>query len=150
MRAVIQRVTKAKLTIDKNITRNIGNGLLVLSSFEDSDNLDDLKWISGKIVRLRIFKDELGIMNKSVQEIKGQIMVVSQFTLHASTKRGNRPYYIRASKPKIAIPLYEKFLSVICADFGNSISSGEFGTDMQIELVNDGPVTIILDSKNKE
>jgi D-aminoacyl-tRNA deacylase len=150
MRAVIQRVERASVQINNSITRNINKGLAILVGFEDSDNNEDIEWLTGKILRLRIFDDENGIMNKSVVEINGEIMVVSQFTLHASTKKGNRPSYIKASKPDIAIPLYEKFLKSIKENFQNNLVTGEFGAVMKVNLINDGPVTITIDTKNKE
>ena len=150
MRAVIQRVLNASVTINKKENRSIENGLLVLIGIEDSDTDEDVEWLSGKIVRLRIFADEEGVMNKSVHEINGNILLVSQFTLHASTKKGNRPSYIRASKPEFAIPMYEKVKVQLVKDLGKEIVTGEFGADMQISLINDGPVTIVIDSKNKE
>jgi D-aminoacyl-tRNA deacylase len=150
MRAVIQRVERASVLINNSITRKINKGLVILVGFEDSDNNEDIDWLTGKIIRLRIFDDENGIMNKSVDEINGEIMVVSQFTLHASTKKGNRPSYIRASKPDIAIPMYELFLKSIKENFKNNLITGEFGANMKIDLLNDGPVTILIDTKNKE
>lgn len=150
MRAVIQRVERASVLINNSITRNINKGLVILVGFEDADNTEDIEWLTGKIIRLRIFDDENGIMNKSVVEIDGEIMVVSQFTLHASTKKGNRPSYIRASKPEIAIPLYGQFLKSIKENFKNNFVTGEFGADMKVNLINDGPVTITIDTKNKE
>ena len=150
MRAVIQRVLNASVTIEKKETRSIENGLLVLIGIEDSDTDEDVEWLCGKIVRLRIFADDEGVMNKSVQEINGNILLVSQFTLHASTKKGNRPSYIRASKPEVAIPMYDKTKVQLVRDLGKEIVTGEFGADMQITLINDGPVTIVIDSKNKE
>ncbi len=150
MRAVIQRVTKASVTIDNKIHSQIGNGLLVLLGIEDADTDEDIEWLSGKIINLRIFNDEDDVMNVSVKDKDGDILVVSQFTLHASTKKGNRPSYIKASKPDIAIPLYEKILQQLSADLGKNIYSGKFGADMKVELLNDGPVTIVIDTKNKE
>lgn len=150
MRAVIQRVSNALVKVDGAITGQIQQGLLVLVGIEDSDDQDDLEWLSGKIVNLRIFNDEEGVMNKSVKDIEGGVLVVSQFTLHAATKKGNRPSYIRASKPEIAVPLYEQFKQQLTADLGKEIHSGIFGADMKVELLNDGPVTIIIDTKNKE
>ena len=150
MRAVIQRVSQASVTIGDLTNGSIQRGLLVLLAVEESDGGDDIEWLSGKIVRLRIFNDEAGVMNHSVQEIDGEILLVSQFTLFASTKKGNRPSYIRSARPEIAIPLYEKFIAKLTADFGKSIQTGEFGADMKISLINDGPVTIIIDSKNRE
>ncbi len=150
MRAVIQRVSKASVTIDGKINSQIGNGLLVLLGIEDADTTEDLEWLSGKIVNLRIFDDADGVMNESVIDKKGDIILVSQFTLHASTKKGNRPSYIKASKPDIAIPLYEKMIEQLSADLGKQIGTGIFGADMKVELLNDGPVTIVIDTKNKE
>ena len=150
MRAVIQRVTKASVTIDGNIHSSIDNGLLVLLGIEDADNDEDIQWLSAKIVSLRIFNDENGVMNVSVKDINGDILVVSQFTLHASTKKGNRPSYIRASKPDFAIPIYEKFITQLNNDFEKPVYTGVFGADMKVDLCNDGPVTIIIDTKNKE
>ena len=150
MRAVIQRVTKASVTIHGNIHSQIGRGLLVLLGIEDADSYEDIEWLSAKIVNLRIFNDEQGVMNVSVKEINGDILIVSQFTLHASTKKGNRPSYIRASKPEFAIPLYNKVKKHLAADLGKPVFSGEFGADMQVELLNDGPVTIVIDTKLRE
>ena len=150
MRAVIQRVTQASVEINANRTEQIGKGLLVFLGIEDNDGNDDIEWLSGKIARLRIFDDTTGVMNLSVQETGGQIMVISQFTLHASTRKGNRPSYIRAAKPDISIPLYEKFIRQLLLDSGSTIFTGEFGANMQVSLINDGPVTIIIDTRNKE
>lgn len=150
MRAVIQRVAKASVTVDGKITGEIKTGLLVLLGIEDADGEDDIKWLSAKMVALRIFNDENGVMNKSVQEVEGDILLISQFTLHASTKKGNRPSYIRASKPNVAIPLYEKMIQQLETDLGKKIATGIFGADMKVELLNDGPVTIVIDTKNKE
>lgn len=150
MRAVIQRVTKASVTIDGKIHSQIGNGLLVLLGIEDADTGEDIQWLSGKIVNLRIFDDADGVMNESVRDKNGDVILVSQFTLHASTKKGNRPSYIKASKPEVAIPLYEKMIQQLSADLGKPVGSGSFGADMKVELLNDGPVTILIDSKNKE
>jgi D-aminoacyl-tRNA deacylase len=150
MRAVIQRVSKASVTIDGKINSQIGNGLLVLLGIEDADTAEDIEWLSGKIVNLRIFDDADGVMNESVMDKKGEIILVSQFTLHASTKKGNRPSYIQASKPEIAVPLYEKMIQQLSIDLGKNIGTGIFGADMKVELLNDGPVTIVIDSKNKE
>lgn len=150
MRAVIQRVLHSKITINKSIERSIGSGLVVLVGIEDADNEEDINWLCAKIVHLRIFDDAEGVMNKSVQDIDGDILLVSQFTLHASTKKGNRPSYIKASKPDFAIPLYEKMKVQLTKEFCKDIVTGEFGANMQIALVNDGPVTIIIDTKNKE
>lgn len=150
MRAVIQRVTRANVTIDGKIYGAIENGLLVLLGIEDADTFDDIEWLSSKIVNLRIFNDANGVMNISIKEIDGNILLISQFTLHASTKKGNRPSYIRASKPNVAIPLYEKMIQQLSRDLGKIIKTGIFGADMKVELLNDGPVTIVIDSKNKE
>jgi D-aminoacyl-tRNA deacylase len=150
MRAVIQRVSKASVTIDGKIHSQIGNGLLVLLGIEDADTTDDIEWLSGKIVNLRIFADADGVMNESVIDKKGEMILVSQFTLHASTKKGNRPSYIKASKPDTAVPLYEKMIQQLSADLGKEIGTGIFGADMKVELLNDGPVTIVIDTKNKE
>lgn len=150
MRTVIQRVLSASVSIEGNIKSGIKKGLLILVGIEDNDTIEDINWLTKKICNLRIFDDEAGVMNKSIIEIEGQILVVSQFTLHASTKKGNRPSYIRASKPDIAIPLYSLFCKELSACLGNAIETGEFGADMKVELINDGPVTIIIDTKNKE
>ncbi|MDM1367339.1 D-aminoacyl-tRNA deacylase [Myroides marinus] len=150
MRVVIQRVTKASVTVEGNVISKIGQGLLVLVGVEDVDTVQDIEWLSGKIVNLRIFEDENGVMNKSVKEVEGEVLLVSQFTLHASTKKGNRPSYIKASKPDFAIPMYEKFIKQLEQDLDKSIQTGEFGADMKVELLNDGPVTIVIDSQNKE
>jgi D-tyrosyl-tRNA(Tyr) deacylase len=150
MRAVIQRVTKASVTIDGKIHGRIENGLLVLMGIEDADTDEDIEWLSSKIVNLRIFNDEMGIMNISVKDKGGNILLISQFTLHASTKKGNRPSYIKASKPGIAIPIYEKMIQQLSIDLGKEIQTGIFGADMKVELLNDGPVTIVIDTKNKE
>jgi D-tyrosyl-tRNA(Tyr) deacylase len=150
MRAVIQRVTQASVKINNKRTEQIGKGLLIFLGIEEPDGNDDIEWLSGKVTRLRIFNDNSGIMNLSVLETGGQIMVISQFTLHASTRKGNRPSYIRAAKPEIAIPLYEKFISQLSSDSGGTIYTGEFGADMKVSLINDGPVTIIIDTRNKE
>jgi len=150
MRAVIQRVSRASVTINGNVHSQIGNGLLVLLGIEDADTNEDIGWLSGKIVNLRIFDDTNGVMNVSIKETGGDILLVSQFTLHASTKKGNRPSYIRASKPDFAIPMYEKMIQQLSEDLGKNVSTGEFGADMKVELLNDGPVTIVVDTKNKE
>jgi D-tyrosyl-tRNA(Tyr) deacylase len=150
MRVVIQRVTEASVIIDNAENRRIDKGLLILLGIEDSDNEEDIEWLCGKIARLRIFRDEQDVMNLSVTDVSGQIMVISQFTLHASTKKGNRPSYIRASKPETAIPLYENFLKTLQKEIATAIVSGEFGAYMQVSMINDGPVTIIIDSKNRE
>ena len=150
MRAVIQRVSKASVTIDNKIYSQIKNGLLVLVGIEDADTAEDGEWLSGKIVNLRIFNDDNGVMNVSVKDFNGDILAVSQFTLHASTKKGNRPSYIKASKPEFAIPMYEKFIQQLSNDLAKSVATGVFGADMKVELLNDGPVTIVIDTKNKE
>jgi len=150
MRAVIQRVSKASVTIDNKIYSQINNGLLVLLGIEDADTAEDVEWLSGKIVNLRVFNDGKGVMNVSVKDIDGGILVVSQFTLHASTKKGNRPSYIKASKPGFAIPVYEKFVQQLTGDLGKKVYTGIFAADMQVELLNDGPVTIVIDTKNRE
>jgi len=150
MRAVIQRVSKASVTIDNKIYSQIENGLLVLVGIEDADTAEDIKWLAGKIVNLRVFNDDNGVMNVSVKDINGDIIAVSQFTLHASTKKGNRPSYIKASKPEFAIPMYEKFIQQLSNDLGKPVGTGVFGADMKVELLNDGPVTIVIDTKNKE
>jgi D-tyrosyl-tRNA(Tyr) deacylase len=150
MRAVIQRVSEANVTIDNIVRSSIQNGLLVLAGIEDADNTEDIVWLSAKIVNLRIFNDENGVMNRSVKEIAGNVLLVSQFTLHASTKKGNRPSYIKASKPDIAIPLYDQLISQLEQDLGKPIATGEFGADMKVGLINDGPVTIVIDTKSRE
>jgi D-aminoacyl-tRNA deacylase len=150
MRVVIQRVAEASVTVDGKITGAIKKGLLVFMGVEDADTLDDIQWISTKLVNLRIFGDENEVMNLSVLNTGGDVLLVSQFTLHASTKKGNRPSYIKASKPEIAIPLYEKLIAQIQKDLGKPIHTGVFGADMKVQLLNDGPVTIVMDSKNKE
>jgi D-aminoacyl-tRNA deacylase len=150
MRAVIQRVNRASVTIRKKIKSEIGLGLLVLVGIEESDDLTDIDWLCSKIVQLRIFNDSNEIMNLSVLDIGGNILAISQFTLHAKTKKGNRPSYIRAAHPDIAIPLYNKFVSRLSQLIGKEVGTGEFGAMMQVELINDGPVTIIIDTKEKE
>ncbi|HQV55855.1 MAG: D-tyrosyl-tRNA(Tyr) deacylase [Chitinophagaceae bacterium] len=150
MKAVIQRVSKATVKVNDQFTAQIGEGLLVLLGIEDADTDEDIEWLSSKIINLRIFNDADGVMNESVLEKKGEIILVSQFTLHASTKKGNRPSYIKASKPDVAIPLYEKMLKQLSVDLGKPIGAGIFGADMKVELLNDGPVTIVIDTKNKE
>jgi len=149
MIAVIQRVSEASVTIDGAIKSKIGKGLLILVGIEDADSNEDIEWLSNKIVNLRIFNDTDGVMNVSVKDDGGDIIVVSQFTLHASTKKGNRPSYIKASKPDIAIPLYEKFISALTLQLEKPVQTGEFGADMKVRLLNDGPVTIVIDTKNK-
>lgn len=150
MKSVIQRVASASVTIENQVVAQINQGLLLLVGIEDLDNQEDIDWLVSKIVNLRIFADEQNVMNLSVKDIKGEIIVVSQFTLHAATKKGNRPSYIKASKPDIAIPLYEKFVDQLQKEFGQKIQTGRFGADMKVALVNDGPVTILIDTKNKE
>jgi D-tyrosyl-tRNA(Tyr) deacylase len=150
MRVVIQRVSSAAVTVDGAITGEIQQGLLVLLGIEDADTTEDIQWLSTKIVNLRIFNDDDGVMNVSVKDVHGDILLVSQFTLHASTKKGNRPSYIRASKPDIAIPLYEKMIFQLEQDLGTTIQRGIFGADMKVALLNDGPVTIIIDSHQRE
>lgn len=150
MRAVIQRVSEAKVTVNDTLKGAIQNGLLVLLAIEDADTSEDIEWLCGKIVRLRIFNDDNGVMNRSVQDIGGEILLVSQFTLFASTKKGNRPSYVRSAGPEIAIPLYDLFRARLAQELGKPIPTGEFGADMLVNLVNDGPVTIIIDSKARE
>ena len=150
MRVVIQRVTEAGVTIDGKLKASIGNGLLVLVGVEDADGKEDIDWLSNKIVNLRIFNDDNGVLNISVKDINGDILIISQFTLHAATKKGNRPSYIKASKPPVAIPLYEAFVQQVQTDLGKEVGTGVFGADMKVNLLNDGPVTIIIDSQNKD
>ncbi len=150
MRVVIQRVNYASVTIGKELKSSIDNGLMILLGIEESDTQEDIDWLCRKITALRIFDDENGIMNKSVIDINGDILVVSQFTLMASTKKGNRPSYIRAAKPEISIPLYEKFCEDLSKLLGKPVGTGEFGAEMKVKLLNDGPVTICIDTKNKE
>jgi len=150
MRVIIQRVSKASVTIDHKVKSSIDFGLMILLGIEESDNAEDTEWLSGKITRLRIFGDENGNMNLSINDINGSIIVVSQFTLHASTKKGNRPSFIKAAKPEIAIPLYKKFVAQLEKDTKKVVQTGEFGANMQVELINDGPVTITIDSKFRE
>ena len=150
MKAAIQRVTSATVTINNQITGQIQSGLLVFVGIEAADSQEDIQWLSSKIANLRIFADEDEVMNKSVKDVDGEILIVSQFTLHASTKKGNRPSYIKAAKPEISIPLYEAFLVQMEIDLDKKVQSGTFGADMKIALVNDGPVTILMDTKNKE
>ncbi len=149
MIAVIQRVSEASVTIDRILKSKIEKGLLVLIGIEDADNDEDIDWLAHKIVNLRIFNDADGVMNVSVKDNSSDVIVVSQFTLHASTKKGNRPSYSKASKPEVAIPLYEKFVEVISMALGKRVQTGEFGADMKVMLLNDGPVTIVIDTKNK-
>ncbi|WP_026765041.1 D-aminoacyl-tRNA deacylase [Sediminibacterium salmoneum] len=150
MRLVIQRVSSASVTIEEKVNGAIGTGLMVLVGIEDADTQEDIEWLAGKLVNLRIFNDDDGVMNCSIKEVNGDILLVSQFTLHASTKKGNRPSYIKASKPPIAIPLYQAMIIAIETQLGKKIQTGIFGADMKVALVNDGPVTILIDSKNKE
>lgn len=150
MRAVIQRVSEAKVTISGQVKGAIGRGLLVLVAVEDADTTEDIEWLCGKISRLRIFGDAEGLMNLSVQEVGGDILVVSQFTLFASTKKGNRPSYIRSSRPEVAIPHYEDFLARLALELGKPVAAGEFGAEMQVSLCNDGPVTILIDTRQRE
>lgn len=150
MKAVIQRVSQSSVTIDAKIVAEIQKGLLVLVGIEDSDSQEDISWLTSKIANLRIFADENEVMNLSLKDIDGEMIVVSQFTLHALTKKGNRPSYIKASKPEIAIPLYESFVKQMEIELGKKVQTGQFGADMKVSLVNDGPVTIIIDTKNKE
>lgn len=150
MRIVIQRVTEASVTVEGTIIGSIGTGLLVLVGIEEVDTKQDIEWLSGKLVNLRIFEDEQGVMNKSVLDVEGEILIVSQFTLHASTKKGNRPSYIKAAKPDFAIPMYEDFVAQVSRDLNKKVQTGRFGADMKVALLNDGPVTICIDSQNKE
>lgn len=150
MRTVIQRVSHASVIIDGKINGQISKGLLILLGIEDTDTDEDIQWLSSKIVNMRIFDDVDGVMNLSVKDTGGEILLISQFTLHASTKKGNRPSYIKASKPDVAIPLYEKMIAQLTADLGKTIATGIFGADMKVELLNDGPVTIVVDSKSRE
>ncbi|AWK03166.1 D-tyrosyl-tRNA(Tyr) deacylase [Flavobacterium crocinum] len=150
MKIVLQRVSEASVTVDGQKTADIKKGLLVLVGIEDADTQDDIDWLSGKIIKMRIFGDENDVMNCSVQDVDGDIIVVSQFTLHASTKKGNRPSYIKAAKPDFAIPMYESFVKSLEKEFGKKVQTGIFGADMKVNLLNDGPVTILIDSKNKE
>lgn len=149
MKAVIQRVTQASVSINNKTKSSINKGLLILVGIEDADNTEDITWLSNKITQLRIFDDENGVMNLSVKDIDGEILTISQFTLHAKTKKGNRPSYQHAAKPEISIPLYEKFVEQLQQDLGKEIKTGEFGAYMKVALENDGPVTIIIDTKNK-
>jgi len=150
MRIVVQRVSKASVTINENVKSEIGNGFLILLGIEETDSKDDIDWLCGKIARLRIFGDENGAMNLSVTDVNGDIIVVSQFTLHANTRKGNRPSFIKAAKSETAIPLYEQFIAQLEININKKVQSGKFGAMMQVELINDGPVTIIIDSKNRE
>ncbi|MCU0389345.1 MAG: D-aminoacyl-tRNA deacylase [Chitinophagaceae bacterium] len=150
MRAVIQRVLQASVSIDGKVHSRIGRGLLVFLGIEDADRDEDIQWLTNKIVQLRVFDDDAGVPNISVKDVGGEILLVSQFTLHASTKKGNRPSYIRASKPNVAIPIYEKMIECLETDLGKKIETGIFGADMKVALINDGPITILIDSKNRE
>ena len=150
MKVVIQRVSEASVTVDQKKVADIQKGLLVLVGIEDADTQEDIDWLAGKIIKIRIFGDENDVMNCSVQDVDGDIIVVSQFTLHASTKKGNRPSYIKASKPDFAIPMYESFVRSLEKEFNKKVQTGIFGADMKVSLLNDGPVTIMMDSKNKE
>lgn len=149
MRVVLQRVSKASVRINQEINAVIGNGLVILLGIEDADTEEDIKWLCNKIVKMRIFNDEDGVMNDSLLDVDGEAIVVSQFTLHASTKKGNRPSYIQAAKPEVAIPLYEKFIKTFEECLGKPVGTGKFGADMKVELINDGPVTILMDSKDR-
>jgi len=150
MRVIVQRVSSASVEVEGLIVGSIDKGMMVLVGIEDADTLEDMQWLSSKLTQLRIFNDEAGVMNVSIKDINGQILLVSQFTLHASTKKGNRPSYIKAARPETAIPLYEQFKQQLEMDLGRSIAAGIFGADMQVSLINDGPVTIFIDTKNKE
>ena len=150
MRAVIQRVSEASVTIAGQVKGAIGHGLLVLVAVEDADSPEDSEWLAGKLVRLRIFADDAGLMNRSVQDVGGDILVVSQFTLFASTQKGNRPSYLRAARPEVAIPKYEAFVAQLAKELGKPVATGEFGADMKVALLNDGPVTIVIDTKARE
>jgi len=150
MKVVIQRVSEASVKIDGQIKSSVEKGFLVLLGIEEADTDEDIEWLCGKIARLRIFNDEQGLMNLSIDEVKGDVLLISQFTLHASTKKGNRPSYIKAAKPEIAIPIYEKFIRMLEKEMNKKIYTGEFGADMKVSLINDGPVTIVIDSKNRE
>ena len=150
MKTIIQRVAEASVKIDGSVKAEIKTGYLLLLGIQNDDTIDDIEWLTNKIINLRIFSDEAGLMNLSIVDIKGDILAISQFTLHAKTKKGNRPSFIRAAKPEIAIPLYEKFIATLSDKLGKKISSGDFGADMKVALINDGPVTIIIDTKNKD
>jgi len=150
MRVVIQKVTEASVSIENQTVASIDKGLLVLVGIEDGDTNEDIAWLSSKIVNLRVFDDDNGVMNLSVKEVKGEVLIVSQFTLHASTKKGNRPSYIKAARPEVAIPIYEAFIKQVETLLGKRVSTGQFGAMMQVSLCNDGPVTILIDTKNKE
>lgn len=150
MKIIIQRVSSASVTIEGNTKSSMGLGYLALAGFEEADTTEDLEWTAAKLVNLRVFNDEQGLMNLSVKDVNGDILIVSQFTLHAQTKKGNRPSFIRAAKPDVAIPLYEQFVKQVETELGKPVGTGEFGADMKVALVNDGPVTIVIDSKNRE
>ena len=150
MKVVLQRVTSASVTVEDKIVGEIQKGIVILVGIEDADSQEDIDWLVGKITQLRIFGDENGVMNLSVEEVNGDVLVVSQFTLHAATKKGNRPSYIKAARPEVAIPIYEKFVNTLENKLGKKVPTGIFGADMKVALLNDGPVTIIIDSKNKE
>lgn len=150
MRLVIQRVLRASVTIDGNLYSSIGNGLMILVGIEEADNDTDIEWLTSKVVKLRIFDDDNGVTNRSVMDVDGEILAVSQFTLHALTEKGNRPSYIRAAKPDISLPLYDKFCQVLQQKLGKTVKTGVFGADMKVELINNGPVTILIDSKKRE
>ena len=150
MRLVIQRVLRASVTIDGHLYSSIGNGLMILVGIEEADNDTDIEWLTSKVVKLRIFDDDNGVMNRSVMDVDGEILAVSQFTLHALTEKGNRPSYIRAAKPDISLPLYDKFCQVLQQKLGKTVKTGVFGADMKVELINNGPVTILIDSKKRE
>jgi D-tyrosyl-tRNA(Tyr) deacylase len=150
MRVIVQRVSRASVEVEGAIVGSIDKGMMVLVGIEDADTVEDVQWLSSKLTQLRIFNDEAGVMNVSIKDSNGQILLVSQFTLHASTKKGNRPSYIKAARPEMAIPLYERFKEQLEMDLGRSIAAGIFGADMQVSLINDGPVTIFIDTKNKE
>ncbi|MDR2064183.1 MAG: D-tyrosyl-tRNA(Tyr) deacylase [Prevotellaceae bacterium] len=150
MKTVIQRVSQASVTINGSVKSQTGKGILMFVSFEETDTIEDLLWLAAKVCKLRIFDDSCGVMNVSIQDIDGEILIVSQFTLHASTKKGNRPSYIKAAKPEIAIPFYEKFIELVEFESGKKVKTGTFGSDMKVALVNDGPVTILIDTKNRE
>ena len=150
MRVVLQKVSKASVTVKNEVVSSIGSGLLILIGIEDADTGEDIEWLVKKITQLRIFNDENGVMNRSVKDVDGDVIIVSQFTLHANTKKGNRPSYIRASKPDFAVPMYEKFIRKTETVLGKKVGTGKFGAMMDVELVNDGPVTIIIDSKEKD
>ncbi|MCF7764427.1 MAG: D-tyrosyl-tRNA(Tyr) deacylase [Verrucomicrobia bacterium] len=150
MRLIVQRVSRASVTIEGKVTASIGTGLLVLVAFEADDNESDIEWTSGKLIRLRVFSDAGGLMNLSVQDVGGEVLLVSQFTLYASTRKGNRPSYLRSARPEIAIPLYESFVRRVTQDLGKPVGTGQFGAEMRVELVNEGPVTLSIDSRTKE